>query len=50
MDENRGLTKSTKHNLESLDRGQLDIMYSMMKLRKGGAYKSDVRTLKENLA
>ena len=40
---------STKHNLESLDRGQLDIMYSMMKLRKGGAYKSDVRTLKGNL-
>ena len=38
-----------KHNIGSLDKGQLDLMYSFMKLRKGGALKSDVRTLKENL-
>lgn len=35
-----------KHDLENLDAGQLDFMYSMMRLRKDGATKSDVNSLK----
>ena len=34
------------HDLENLDAGQLDFMWSMMRLRKGGATKNDVQTLK----
>ena len=35
-----------KHDLENLDAGQLEFMWSMMRLRKGGATKNDVQTLK----
>ncbi len=35
-----------KHDLEDLDAGQLDFMWSMMRLRKGGATKNDVQALK----
>ena len=35
-----------KHDLENLDAGQLDFMWSMMRLRKGGATKNDVQALK----
>ena len=35
-----------KHDLEGLDAGQLDFMWSMMRLRKGGATKNDVQALK----
>lgn len=35
-----------KHDLENLDAGQLEFMWSMMQLRKGGATKSDVQALK----
>ena len=35
-----------KHDLENLDAGQLDYMWSMMQLRKGGATKNDVQALK----
>ena len=35
-----------KHDLENLDAGQLDFMWSMMQLRKGGATKNDVQALK----
>ena len=35
-----------KHDLENLDAGQLDFMWSMMRLRKGGATKNDVQELK----
>ena len=35
-----------KHDLENLDAGQLDFMWSMMRLRKGGAAKNDVQALK----
>lgn len=38
-----------KHNLKGLDTGQLDIMWSMLRLRKGGATKSDVQALIGNL-
>ena len=34
-----------KQNLKDLDTGQLDIMWSMLRLRKGGATKSDVQAL-----
>ena len=37
---------ATKHDLEDLDAGQLDFMWSMMRLRKGGATKNDVQALK----
>ena len=35
-----------KHNLKDLDAGQLEFMWDMMKLRKGGASKNDVQALK----
>ena len=35
-----------KHDLENLDAGQLEFMWSMMRLRKGGATKNDVQALK----
>lgn len=35
-----------KHNLKNLDAGQLEFMWDMMKLRKGGASKNDVQALK----
>ena len=35
-----------KHDLENLDAGQLEFMWSMMRLRKGGASKNDVQALK----
>ena len=35
-----------KHDLDNLDAGQLDFMWSMMQLRKGGATKNDVQALK----
>ena len=35
-----------KHDLENLDAGQLDFMWSMARLRKGGATKNDVQALK----
>ena len=35
-----------KHNLKDLDAGQLEVMWDMMKLRKGGASKNDVQALK----
>lgn len=38
-----------KHDIDSLDNGQLDLMWSCMKLRKQTAYKSDVRALIRNL-
>ena len=38
-----------KHDLENLDAGQLDFMWSMMRLRKVGATKSDVQALKAYL-
>lgn len=38
-----------KHDLDELDAGQLDLMWSCLKLRKEIAYKSDVRALIRNL-
>ena len=38
-----------KHDLENLDAGQLEFMWSMMRLRKGGATKNDVQALKGHL-
>lgn len=38
-----------KHDIDSLDNGQLDLMWSCLKLRKQTAYKSDVRALVRNL-
>lgn len=38
-----------KHNLKDLDAGQLEFMWDMMKLRKGGASKNDVQALKRYL-
>ena len=35
-----------KHNLKDLDEGQLEFMWDMMKLRKGGESKNDVEALK----
>lgn len=35
-----------KHNLKDLDAGQLEFMWDMMKLRKGGAIKNDIQALK----
>lgn len=35
-----------KHDLENLDACQLELMWSMMRLRKGGATKNDVQELK----
>lgn len=38
-----------KHDLENLDAGQLDFMWSMMRLRKDGATKNDVQALKADV-
>ena len=38
-----------KRDLDELDAGQLDLMWSCLKLRKEIAYKSDVRALIRNL-
>jgi len=38
-----------KHDLDELDAGQLELMWSCLKLRKEIAYKSDVRALIRNL-
>ncbi len=40
---------AVKHDLDELDAGQLEFVWSMLRLRKSGAVKDDVRTLIRNL-